>query len=235
MPVFGTPETAVELFSDISGYYDNQNLLLQAPSPDQDYERAGSGNARVLADQLLAEQRRVPSALETRALLRSFGIEVKREGWEAFVIPAGSRYRSPGEVFVEGDASSASYFVGLGAIAATDAPMRIEGVGSESLQGDVRSADSCAGWVRDVVARFGGLHILVNCAAGNFLAGLIPNCDNVAARKLTFHLDHADGEQALALVAHLGCGTRIHNDGATHLQVIRHPLFAGLIFLGLCN
>ncbi len=76
VPVFGTPETAVELFSDISGYYDNQNLLLQAPSPDQDFERAGSGNARVLADQLLAEQRRVPSALETRALLRSFGIVV---------------------------------------------------------------------------------------------------------------------------------------------------------------
>lgn len=76
VPVFGTPETAVELFSDIAGYYDNQNLLLQAPGPDQDYERAGSGNARVLADQLLAEQRRVPSALETRALLRSFGIEV---------------------------------------------------------------------------------------------------------------------------------------------------------------
>lgn len=38
------------------------------------------------------------------------------------------------------------------------------------LQGDVRSADACAGWVRDVVARFGALHILVNCAAGNFLA-----------------------------------------------------------------
>jgi 2,4-dienoyl-CoA reductase [(3E)-enoyl-CoA-producing], peroxisomal len=38
------------------------------------------------------------------------------------------------------------------------------------LQGDVRSADACAGWVRDTVARFGSLHILVNCAAGNFLA-----------------------------------------------------------------
>jgi len=38
------------------------------------------------------------------------------------------------------------------------------------LQGDVRSADACAGWVRDAVARFGALHILVNCAAGNFLA-----------------------------------------------------------------
>jgi 2,4-dienoyl-CoA reductase [(3E)-enoyl-CoA-producing], peroxisomal len=38
------------------------------------------------------------------------------------------------------------------------------------LQGDVRSADACAGWVRDTVARFGALHVLVNCAAGNFLA-----------------------------------------------------------------
>jgi peroxisomal 2,4-dienoyl-CoA reductase len=38
------------------------------------------------------------------------------------------------------------------------------------LQGDVRSAEACSGWVRDVVARFGALHILVNCAAGNFLA-----------------------------------------------------------------
>ncbi|MFO1225947.1 bifunctional 3-phosphoshikimate 1-carboxyvinyltransferase/cytidylate kinase [Roseateles sp.] len=78
----------------------------------------------------------------TLALLARFGIQVQREGWQAFVIPGGSRYRSPGEVFVEGDASSASYFVGLGAIAATDTPIRIEGVGSESLQGDVRFAEA---------------------------------------------------------------------------------------------
>ena len=74
----------------------------------------------------------------TLALLQRFGIDVKREGWQAFTIPAGSRYRSPGAVFVEGDASSASYFVALGAIAATGMPIRIEGVGSASLQGDVR-------------------------------------------------------------------------------------------------
>ena len=43
---------------------------------------------------------------------------------------AGSRYRSPGDIHVEGDASSASYFIALGAIAATDAPLRIEGVGA---------------------------------------------------------------------------------------------------------
>ena len=54
----------------------------------------------------------------TLKLLAQFGVAVQRDGWQRFTIPAGSRYRSPGEVFVEGDASSASYFVALGAIAA---------------------------------------------------------------------------------------------------------------------
>lgn len=78
----------------------------------------------------------------TLELLKRFGIEVRREGWQRFTIPAGSRYRSPGEVHVEGDASSASYFVALGAIAAFEAPVRIEGVGSASLQGDVRFVEA---------------------------------------------------------------------------------------------
>jgi 3-phosphoshikimate 1-carboxyvinyltransferase len=59
------------------------------------------------------------------------------------VIPAGSRYRSPGEIHVEADASSASYFVALGAIAAGQgASVRIEGVGADSIQGDIRFVDA---------------------------------------------------------------------------------------------
>ena len=54
----------------------------------------------------------------TLNLLARFGIDVRREGWQRFTIPAGSRYRSPGSIHVEADASSASYFVALGAIAA---------------------------------------------------------------------------------------------------------------------
>ncbi|HLO95191.1 MAG TPA: bifunctional 3-phosphoshikimate 1-carboxyvinyltransferase/cytidylate kinase, partial [Burkholderiaceae bacterium] len=80
----------------------------------------------------------------TLELLKRFGIEVHREGWERFTIPTGSRYRSPGEVHVEGDASSASYFVALGALAGIEAPVRIEGVGSASLQGDVRFVEAAA-------------------------------------------------------------------------------------------
>ena len=74
----------------------------------------------------------------TLNMLARFGVKVRREGWQRFTIPAGSRLRSPGVVHVEADASSASYFIGLGAIAATDAPVRIEGLGRASIQGDIR-------------------------------------------------------------------------------------------------
>jgi 3-phosphoshikimate 1-carboxyvinyltransferase len=79
----------------------------------------------------------------TVRLLERFGIAVRNEGWQRFVVPQGSRYRSPGEIHVEGDASSASYFIALGAIAAHGgAPLRIEGVGSDSIQGDIRFVEA---------------------------------------------------------------------------------------------
>jgi 3-phosphoshikimate 1-carboxyvinyltransferase len=79
----------------------------------------------------------------TLNLLSRFGVTVQREGWQRFTIPAGSRYRSPGTLHVEADASSASYFIALGAIAADPAtPVRIEGVGEGSIQGDIRFIDA---------------------------------------------------------------------------------------------
>ncbi len=80
----------------------------------------------------------------TLALLARFGVQVQREGWQRFTIPAGSRLRSPGRLVVEGDASAASYFIALGALAATETPIRIEGIGRDALQGDVRFADAAA-------------------------------------------------------------------------------------------
>ena len=77
----------------------------------------------------------------TLALLARFGIAVQREGWQRFTIPAGSRYHSPGEIHVEADASSASYFIAIGAIAARAEEqngLKIEGVGLDSIQGDIR-------------------------------------------------------------------------------------------------
>jgi 3-phosphoshikimate 1-carboxyvinyltransferase len=74
--------------------------------------------------------------------LRSNLVCVVRQGFERFTIPRGSRYRSPGTLHVEADASSASYFVALGALAATSEPVRIEGVGLDSIQGDIRFIDA---------------------------------------------------------------------------------------------
>ncbi|MDN5504370.1 MAG: bifunctional 3-phosphoshikimate 1-carboxyvinyltransferase/cytidylate kinase [Comamonas sp.] len=86
----------------------------------------------------------------TLELLARFGIAVKNDNWQRFVIPAGCRFQSPGAIHVEADASSASYFIALGAIATgttddADADnatqrksIRILGVGQDSIQGDIR-------------------------------------------------------------------------------------------------
>ena len=77
----------------------------------------------------------------TLNLLQRFGVTVQREGWQRFTIPAGSHYTSPGTLHVEADASSASYFIALGAIASKDG-VRIQGVGADSIQGDIRFMDA---------------------------------------------------------------------------------------------
>ena len=81
----------------------------------------------------------------TLNLLQRFGIEVRREGWARFTIPTGSRYQSLGDIHVEADASSASYFVALGALAQPHRPgakVRIQGVGLDSIQGDIRFVEA---------------------------------------------------------------------------------------------
>ena len=78
----------------------------------------------------------------TLKLMAQFGVQVEREGWEAFTLPAASSYTSPGTVYVEGDASSASYFLAAGALGG--GPLRVQGVGARSIQGDVAFADALA-------------------------------------------------------------------------------------------
>ncbi|MBI5751268.1 MAG: bifunctional 3-phosphoshikimate 1-carboxyvinyltransferase/cytidylate kinase [Hydrogenophilales bacterium] len=75
----------------------------------------------------------------TLNLMARFGVTVERRGWQEFVVRGGQRYTSPGVIHVEGDASSASYFLAAGAIGG--GPVRVEGVGKTSIQGDVRFAE----------------------------------------------------------------------------------------------
>ena len=80
----------------------------------------------------------------TLNLMQRFGVTVARDGWSAFTVPGAAGFKSPGEIYVEGDASAASYFLAAGAIGALSggATVRVEGVGQASIQGDVRFVET---------------------------------------------------------------------------------------------
>jgi 3-phosphoshikimate 1-carboxyvinyltransferase len=75
----------------------------------------------------------------TLNLMQRFGVNVARDGWQRFHIPAAARYQSPGEIYVEGDASSASYFIAAGILAGD---VTVQGVGQHSIQGDILFAEA---------------------------------------------------------------------------------------------
>jgi 3-phosphoshikimate 1-carboxyvinyltransferase len=92
--------------------------------------------------ELISELISKPYIEITLKLMAQFGVQVQRDGWERFTVPAAAGYQSPGTVFVEGDASSASYFLAAGALGG--GPLRVTGVGASSIQGDVAFADALA-------------------------------------------------------------------------------------------
>ncbi len=136
----------------------------------------------------------------TLALLARFGITVQRDGWQRFIVPARSRYRSPGQLHVEGDASSASYFIALGAIAGSRRAVRIEGVSHDSIQGDIRFVDA---------ARAMGAEIRTEANALEVRRGAWPlhaitlDCNHIpdAAMTLAMMALYADGPTTLTNIA----------------------------------
>ncbi|MFT4243259.1 MAG: bifunctional 3-phosphoshikimate 1-carboxyvinyltransferase/cytidylate kinase [Acidovorax sp.] len=98
----------------------------------------------------------------TLALLERFGIVVAHDNWQRFTIPAGSRYQSPGSIHVEADASSASYFIALGSIAASaggQKGIKIQGVGLDSIQGDIRFVEAARAMGAAITGGPNWLHI----------------------------------------------------------------------------
>ena len=136
----------------------------------------------------------------TLNLLQRFGVAVQRDGWQRFTLPAGSRYRSPGRVHVEGDASSASYFIALGTLAALDTPLVIEGVGSESIQGDIRFVEAAQAMGARIEA--GPNHLRVQRGAWP-LRAIDLDCNHIpdAAMTLAVMALYADGPSHLRNIA----------------------------------
>ena len=102
-------------------------------------------NTQAVHIEVVGELISKPYIAITLQLLAQFGIHVSHDNWQRFIIPAGSRYQSPGSIHVEADASSASYFIALGAIASSAEAgnsIKIMGVGLHSIQGDIRFVEA---------------------------------------------------------------------------------------------
>ena len=136
----------------------------------------------------------------TLNLLRRFGVDVQVDDWRRFVIPAGSRLRSPSEIHVEGDASSASYFIALGAIAAGAAPLRIAGVGDASIQGDIRFVDAARAMGAEVRSEANALEVRRGAWP---LKAITLDCNPIpdAAMTLAVMALYADGPSLLTNIA----------------------------------
>ena len=131
----------------------------------------------------------------TLAAMARFGVSVVRSGAQRFTIAAGSRYASPGAIQVEGDASSASYFMALGALGG--GPLRVEGVGCHSIQGDVRFADALERM--GAIVTLGDDWIEVAAPQSGTLRGIAIDCNTIpdAAMTLATLALFAQGETVL--------------------------------------
>jgi len=120
-----------------------------------------------------------PYVAITTHLMGRFGVAVEQEEWRSFRVPAGARYASPGSIHVEGDASSASYFLAAGAIGG--GPVRVTGVGRRSIQGDVAFADALA----RMGAVIHGGDDWIEARAGRALNGIRIDCSSIPDAAMT--------------------------------------------------
>jgi len=139
----------------------------------------------------------------TLNLLARFGIAVERDAadpYARFTLPRGSQYRSPGAIHVEADASSASYFVALGALAGITAPVRIEGVGLDSIQGDIRFVEAARAMGAQVDGGAGWLEVRRGAWP---LKAIALDCNHIpdAAMTLAVMALYADGTTRLTNIA----------------------------------
>jgi 3-phosphoshikimate 1-carboxyvinyltransferase len=186
------------------------NLVLEAPIQVRGDVSSQFLTALLMALPLAAEQRAItidvvgeliskPYIEITLKLLARYGIAVQREGWSRFVIPAGSHYRSPGSIHVEADASSASYFIALGALA-NGQGITVQGVGADSIQGDIRFVEAAQLMGARITSDANALHIQRGAWP---LKGIDLDCNHIpdAAMTLAVMALYADSPTTLRNIA----------------------------------
>ena len=140
----------------------------------------------------------------TLKLMARFGVNVACPDMQSFVIPAktsDSVYKSPGQLSVEGDASSASYFLALGAIGGGS--VKVLGVGKDSIQGDVAFADALALMGANINAGEDWIEVAGVKNANGKLNGITIDCTEIpdAAMTLAVAALFAEGPTRLNSIA----------------------------------
>lgn len=154
---------------------------------------------RMVSIEVVGELISKPYIEITLAMMARFGVKVERQDWQRFVVFGGQRYQSPGTIYVEGDASSASYFLAAGAIGG--GPVRVEGVGKSSVQGDVRFVEA----LQQMGARItmGDNWMEASAPASGKLKAVELDCNHIpdAAMTLAVAAMFADGTTILRNIA----------------------------------
>jgi len=166
----GAP-TKVTVRGDVSSQFTSA-LLMALPLLTMN---GGRSHCVDIAGELISK----PYVAITTHLMGRFGVAVEQDDWRSFRIPSGARYRSPGALHVEGDASSASYFLAAGAIGG--GPVRVTGVGRRSIQGDVAFADALA----RMGAVIGSGDDFIEARAGSALTGITIDCTPIPDAAMT--------------------------------------------------
>ena len=142
----------------------------------------------------------------TLNLMTKFDVAVQRDGWQHFITPANSQFQSPTLIEVEGDASSASYFLAAGAVGGW---VRVNGIGRNSIQGDVRFADALVLMGADIFyssdnqASYEPSHITARKPSPSKLKGIDLDCNHIpdAAMTLAILALFAEGTTTLRNIA----------------------------------
>lgn len=142
----------------------------------------------------------------TLNLMTKFDVAVQRDSWQHFITPANSQYQSPTLIEVEGDASSASYFLAAGAVGGW---VRVNGIGRNSIQGDVRFADALVLMGADIFyssdnqASYEPSHITARKPSPSKLKGIDLDCNHIpdAAMTLAILALFAEGTTTLRNIA----------------------------------
>ena len=137
----------------------------------------------------------------TLNLMNRFGVQVKKIDWQYFVIAGSEGYVSPGEIFVEGDASSASYFLAAGALAGD---IEVKGIGKNSIQGDIKFTEALTLMGAEIQILEGS----INASKASTLQAINLDCNHIP-----------DAAMTLAVLALFANGTtKLHNIGSWRVK-----------------